>query len=262
MMHYLLMYDVGPDYVERRGMYRDAHLGLARAAHARGELVLGGALADPIDGAVLLFRGESPAVAEAFALADPYVRSGLVTRWRVRPWTTVVGDNPAVVLPAEAGAVHDAGGVSARDERPDEGGIVSRMMRNWRPRHLLASWAAYWVALAGVTLGPAVVAIVGATSDAQKHSSVSAGFGNDGIYLTVTRAGATVWNGAVSLSALALWLAGPPLLLWLAWLLTRPTRPGIPVTTVPAIGPDSIRELNAAPLDVQSRAEARAREER
>lgn len=98
-MHYLLMYDVVPDYPTRRTMYRDEHLALARAAHARGELVLAGALADPIDGAVLLFVGDSPEVAERFAQADPYVINGVVTGWRVRPWTTVVGDNPSVVVP-------------------------------------------------------------------------------------------------------------------------------------------------------------------
>ena len=98
-MHYLLIYDVVPDYVKRRAPFRVEHVALARAAHARGELVLAGALADPVDGAVLLFKGESPAAAEAFAAADPYVKNGLVTRWRVRTWTTVVGDNPAVALP-------------------------------------------------------------------------------------------------------------------------------------------------------------------
>ena len=95
-MHYLLIYDVVPDYVQRRAEFRDEHLSLGWQAHARGELVLGGALADPPGGAVLLFTGDSPAVAEAFATADPYVRSGLVTRWRVRPWTTVIGDDATV----------------------------------------------------------------------------------------------------------------------------------------------------------------------
>jgi uncharacterized protein YciI len=99
-MHYLLFYDVVPDYAERRLPLRAAHLAHARAAHARGQLVLGGALADPVDGAVLLFRGESPAAAEAFAAADPYVVHGLVTRWRVRAWATVVGDGAAVELSA------------------------------------------------------------------------------------------------------------------------------------------------------------------
>ena len=91
-MHYLLIYDLAPDYLEKRGEYRAEHLGLARDAVARGQLVLGGALADPSDNAILLFRGDTPAEAEAFAEADPYVRNGLVTSWRVRQWTTVVGD--------------------------------------------------------------------------------------------------------------------------------------------------------------------------
>ncbi|HET6568607.1 MAG TPA: YciI-like protein [Rhodothermales bacterium] len=98
-MHYLLFYDLVDDYVERRKPLRDAHLAHARRAHARGDLILGGALANPVDGAVLLFRADTPAVAEAFAKADPYVHNGLVTAWRVREWTTVVGDNPAVELP-------------------------------------------------------------------------------------------------------------------------------------------------------------------
>ena len=101
-MHYLLFYDVVPDYVERRAEFRGPHLSHARAAHERGELILGGALADPVDGAVLLFRGDSPAVAEAFAKADPYVRNGLVTAWRVRESTTVVGDDPAVHVAIDA----------------------------------------------------------------------------------------------------------------------------------------------------------------
>jgi len=103
-MHYLLFYDVVSDYVERRTAFRTEHLTLAWQAHSRGELLLGGALEDPIDGAVLLFRGDSPAIAEAFAAADPYVRHGLVTRWRVRPWVTVVGEDAAapVKLPLES----------------------------------------------------------------------------------------------------------------------------------------------------------------
>lgn len=95
-MHYLLLYEsVVTDYAARRTAFRAEHLKLAWQAHARGELVLGGAFADPIDGAILLFKGDSPAVAEKFAAADPYVRNGLVTRWRVRQWTTVVGDDAA-----------------------------------------------------------------------------------------------------------------------------------------------------------------------
>ncbi|MGH7322746.1 MAG: YciI-like protein [Candidatus Rokuibacteriota bacterium] len=91
-MHYLLFYDVVDDYVARRPAFRAAHLEHARQAYARGDLVLAGALADPVDGAVLVFRGTSTQVAEAFAMADPYVANGLVTRWRVRAWATVIGD--------------------------------------------------------------------------------------------------------------------------------------------------------------------------
>ena len=91
-MHYLLIYDVVPDYVERRAPLRQAHLEHAQWAVDRGELILGGALADPVDGAVLLFAGESPKAAEDFARSDPYVINGLITRWRVRKWTTVVGE--------------------------------------------------------------------------------------------------------------------------------------------------------------------------
>jgi uncharacterized protein YciI len=98
-MHYLLMYDVVDDYVERRAAFRSEHIALARDAVARGELVLGGALAKPADGVVLLFKGATPDAAEAFAKSDPYVRAGIVTRWRVREWTTVVGHDAENPLP-------------------------------------------------------------------------------------------------------------------------------------------------------------------
>ena len=94
-MHYLLFYETADDYVARRGHFRSAHLEKAWAASERGELVLGGALANPVDGAVLLFKGESPAVAENFAKVDPYVTNGLVRKWRVREWTTVAGSAAA-----------------------------------------------------------------------------------------------------------------------------------------------------------------------
>ena len=80
------------DYLERRDTLRAAHLALAWAAQARGELVLGGVLDEPMDTGVLLFQAGSEQVVEAFVAADPYVRHGLVAGWRVRPWLTVVGD--------------------------------------------------------------------------------------------------------------------------------------------------------------------------
>lgn len=95
-MHYLLFYDVVDDYLERRVPLRSAHLAHARSFVERGDLVLAGALSSPADGAVLLFRGDSPAAAEEFARTDPYVAAGLVRTWRVREWATVVGRDAEV----------------------------------------------------------------------------------------------------------------------------------------------------------------------
>lgn len=89
-MHYLLFYDYVENAVERRAPFREEHLRLAGEAKARGELLMGGAFADPVDGALLLFRVDDPSVVEAFVRNDPYVKNGIVTRWRIRPWTVVV----------------------------------------------------------------------------------------------------------------------------------------------------------------------------
>jgi uncharacterized protein len=94
-MHYLLFYEVSEDYVSKRASFRNQHLEKAWKASERGELLLGGALANPVDGAVLLFWGDSPEVAENFAKNDPYVTGGLVRRWYVREWTTVAGERAA-----------------------------------------------------------------------------------------------------------------------------------------------------------------------
>ncbi len=91
MGYYALFYHVVDDYVARRPQHRDEHLRLAREAHRRGELVLGGALGDPTDLALLVFRVPEASVVEDFARRDPYVTAGLVTRWEVRPWAVAVG---------------------------------------------------------------------------------------------------------------------------------------------------------------------------
>ncbi|HEX4818978.1 MAG TPA: YciI-like protein [Acidimicrobiales bacterium] len=90
-MYWLLLYDLVADYLDRRAPLRDEHLGLARAAHERGELVMAGALADPADRAVLVFKADDASVAESFAANDPYVKNGLVENWTVRSWTVVIG---------------------------------------------------------------------------------------------------------------------------------------------------------------------------
>ncbi len=92
MTYFALIYDLVDDYIQRRSGFREEHLRLAQEAHARGELALGGAFAEPPDKALLIFRAEDRTVAESFARNDPYVINGLVKRWEVRPWTVVIGN--------------------------------------------------------------------------------------------------------------------------------------------------------------------------
>lgn len=91
MRYYLLIYHVVEDYVSRRTPFREEHLRLAQAAHERGDVVLGGALADPADQALIVFRCADPSTVEAFVRSDPYVKNGLIKRWEIRPWTVVIG---------------------------------------------------------------------------------------------------------------------------------------------------------------------------
>ena len=95
MPYLVLEYSVVEDYLQRREEFRDEHLSLARAAHARGELVLAGALSDPADRAILVFRDDDPSAPGRFVEQDPYVRSGIVTSWTVRTWNVVVGGEAA-----------------------------------------------------------------------------------------------------------------------------------------------------------------------
>jgi uncharacterized protein YciI len=89
-MYHALWYEVVEDYVARRQPFRAEHLALAAEAHREGKLVLAGAF-DPPDGALLVFATDDPAEVEDFVRRDPYVRNGLVTSWRVRRWSVVVG---------------------------------------------------------------------------------------------------------------------------------------------------------------------------
>ena len=135
-MHYLLFYEVGEDYVSRRAELRDAHLAKAWKASESGELVLGGALANPVDGAVLLFKADSPEVAERFAKADPYVTSGAVKRWYVREWTTVAGEDAAIpIRPNEIGARANAEDHSPHPlDRRISSQTDGAILRMWRGR--------------------------------------------------------------------------------------------------------------------------------
>ena len=91
MTYFALQYEVVDGFLEKRAPFRDAHLRLVRAAHARGEIVMAGALGNPPAGALLVFQGASADAAEEFARQDPYVINGLVTEWQARPWNLAVG---------------------------------------------------------------------------------------------------------------------------------------------------------------------------
>lgn len=97
MKYYALFYDVVDDFISRRTAYRGEHLRLAREANRRGELLLAGALSDPADRALLVFRVSDPSAIEDFVRSDPYVTNGLVIRWEVRPWAVVIGNDPSNV---------------------------------------------------------------------------------------------------------------------------------------------------------------------
>lgn len=90
-MYFLLIYYVVDDYIEKRQPYRAEHLNMAKKAHDQGELLLGGALTDPADQAILLFKGEDDSAAQEFAKNDPYVKNGVVKFWEIRKWTVVIG---------------------------------------------------------------------------------------------------------------------------------------------------------------------------
>lgn len=91
-MHTLLIYELSEDYMEKRGALRKEHIDLVNDSYAKGELQLAGALSEPVDQAVLVFRGDIADKVEAFAKADPYVTQGLVKEWKVRKWNTVIGE--------------------------------------------------------------------------------------------------------------------------------------------------------------------------
>jgi uncharacterized protein YciI len=90
-MYYILFYDVVEDYVRKRAPFREEHLRLTDEAAKKGQLLLGGALDNPVDGAVLVFKADDSSVVEEFVKNDPYVKNGLITNWKIRDWTVVTG---------------------------------------------------------------------------------------------------------------------------------------------------------------------------
>jgi uncharacterized protein len=122
MPYFAAIYEVVDDFTTRRSTLREEHLRRVSESYARGELILGGALEDPADRALLVFHVDDKAVAESFVRTDPYVVSGLVKKWELRPWNVVTGNEPSSsVVPA-----HPA-----------------KMVRSWSARTTAEKWPLY-----------------------------------------------------------------------------------------------------------------------
>jgi hypothetical protein len=89
---YALQYDYVDNMLERRTPFRAGHLALATEHLERGEIVMAGAWANPVDGALFVWRADDRSVIERFVERDPYVLNGLVPSWRIREWNVVIGN--------------------------------------------------------------------------------------------------------------------------------------------------------------------------
>uniref|UniRef100_A0A7S0VPA4 YCII-related domain-containing protein n=1 Tax=Polytomella parva TaxID=51329 RepID=A0A7S0VPA4_9CHLO len=90
--YHILQYKYVPDILEKRGPYREEHLGFANAMLEAGKLVMAGAVGDPVDGAVFIFRNSSIEEIKAFVKADPYVVNDLVPSHTIGPYNVAVGN--------------------------------------------------------------------------------------------------------------------------------------------------------------------------
>jgi len=126
MNYYALIYELVDDMVTRRVPFREEHLRLARESCERSELVLAGALSEPVDSALLVFHVDDKSKVEAFARKDPYVLNGLAKKWQVRPWNVVVGNEPSAS--------------SSTAAAPPAPGII---LRQWTARTSQEQWPRY-----------------------------------------------------------------------------------------------------------------------
>ena len=133
--------------------------------------------------------------------------------------------------------------------------------RRRRPAQLLLAWCTYWLGLALVVLGRPAYQVWRMSRRPGAEGSVSADVEDAVATLRVVVDGATTWSGAASVPAILFWLVGPPLLLWVLWLLLHrrgeapepaatpaaPTAPALPPP--PAEMPDRARGRTAVPVD-------------
>ncbi|HAJ82717.1 YciI-like protein [Zunongwangia profunda] len=91
MNYYILTYHLVDSYLEERGKYREEHLEMAKKAQEAGEIIMAGALDNPADKAVFIFKSEFEETAKHFAENDPYYKNGLIKQYLVRKWNVVIG---------------------------------------------------------------------------------------------------------------------------------------------------------------------------
>lgn len=89
---FLLKYDYIPDVLEKRGPFREGHLGLAKQMIGEGTCLAGGP-SGPVGmevptGALFTFTTEE--AAKKFVEGDPYVTNGIVTGHSIEEWNVVV----------------------------------------------------------------------------------------------------------------------------------------------------------------------------
>ncbi len=73
--------------------------------------------------------------------------------------------------------------------------------------------------------------------------------------------GTTAWSGAASLTPIALWIVGPPLLLWLVWFVRRKPH-GEQLTAPSGLSAPNAKALSqgeAQPLNISQRPKARSK---
>ena len=91
-VQYLLKYDYIPEVLEKRGPFREGHLGLAKKLIEEGKCLSGGPTTTPGNevptGALFIFTEE--AAAQLFVKEDPYVSNGIVTGHSIEEWNVVV----------------------------------------------------------------------------------------------------------------------------------------------------------------------------
>ena len=101
--YHVLFYNYVPNILEKRTPYRSAHLKHVMNFVDKGNLQLGGAWGidgdngsvgvenKEVDGACVVFKGMTSDEIVTFVKEDPYFVNGLISGYRIRPWTVVVG---------------------------------------------------------------------------------------------------------------------------------------------------------------------------